>query len=128
VKAFIVELENRPGELARLAAALGGAGVNMTTGAGFGLNATGAFAFLADNEQSARAVLDVGNFAYRTSEVVEASVADRPGALAEAAQRLAAAGVNVDVVLPIAMAGGRMAIAFGVADADAAESALSGND
>jgi hypothetical protein len=124
VKAFIVELENHPGALARLAAAMGGAGVNMTTGAGFGLNSTGAFAFLVDNEQTARAVLDLGDFPYRTSEVVEASVADRPGGLAEAAQRLADAGVNVDVVLPIAMAGGRMAVAFGVADADAAHVAL----
>ena len=124
MNAFVVELDNRPGELARLAGALGRAGVNMTTGAGFGLNSTGAFAFLTDDETGARAALDDHGFRYRTSEVVEATVADQAGALAEVAQRLAARGVNVDVVLPIATSGGRMVVAFGVASADDAKSAL----
>jgi hypothetical protein len=121
---FIVELENRPGSLARVAAALGDAGVNITTGAGIAVGNSGAFGFLTDNEGGAEAALRSAGIAFRTVAGVMASVADAPGGLAAAAKRLAEAGVNVEFAVPAGMGGGRMGVAFGVGDAAAARTAL----
>jgi len=124
MNAIIVELQNRPGELARAAGALGKAGVNITTGAGLSLSSVGAFGFMTDDESGAMAALRAAGLVCRMVAVVEASVADKAGGLADAAQRLADAGVNVDFVVPIGMSGGVMKVAFGVDDAAKASAAL----
>jgi hypothetical protein len=124
MNAIIVELQNRPGELARATGALGRAGVNITTGAGLALSSVGAFGFLTDNEAGAMSALRSAGLVCRTVAVVEASVADKAGGLADAAQRLADAGVNVDFVVPLGMSDGVMRVVFGVDDAAKASSAL----
>ncbi len=121
---LIAELDNRPGSLARAAGALGRAGVNITTGAGLGLGTAGALGFLTDDEAGAHAALSAAGIQVRVVAAVVASVPDAPGGLAQAAQRLADAGVNVEFVIPAGMGGGRMGVAFGVADAEKARAAL----
>ena len=122
--AFIVEIENRAGQLARIAGALGDAGVNITTGAGLGLSDTGGFAFLTDDEAGARAALNNAGIMFKTVEVVIAKVADQPGGLAAATRKLAGAGVNIQFVMPVTTGGSTMGVAFGVSDVAAARSAL----
>ncbi|MBI3750742.1 MAG: ACT domain-containing protein [Chloroflexi bacterium] len=124
MNAFIVELENRPGALARVTGALGTAGVNITTGAGIGFGSTGGFGFLTDDETGASAALKSANVAFRTIAAVTSNVADQAGGLAAVARRLADAGVNVELVVPMGMAGGQMVVAFGVDSAEKARSAL----
>lgn len=121
---FIVDLENQPGSLARVAGALGRAGVNITTGAGIAMGTAGAFGFLASDEAAAHAALRSAGIAFRTVPGVMASVPDEAGGLARAAQRLADAGVNVEFAVPAGMGGGRMGVAFGVPDASAGRAAL----
>jgi hypothetical protein len=124
MNAIIVELENRPGELARATGALGRAGVNITNGVGLALTAAGAFGFLTDNEAGAMSALQAAGLTCRMVEVVETPVADEAGGLAVVAQRLADAGVNVELLLPVGMRAGAMQVAFGVDDASKARSAL----
>ena len=124
MNAFIVEVENRAGQLSRVVTALGEAGVNITTGAGIGLSDTGGFGFVTDDEAGARAALTGASIMFKTVPVVGATVPDRPGGLAEAARRLAGAGVNVQFVVPMTLGGGSTGVCFGVDDAAAARTAL----
>ena len=121
--AFIVEIENRAGQLSRIVGALGDAGVNITTGAGLGLSDSGGFGFLTDDEDSATRALKSASITFKTLDVVVASVPNQPGGLAQAARRLSGAGVNVQFVVPMSI-GSTDVVAFGVLDAEAAEKAL----
>jgi hypothetical protein len=123
MQAFIVEIENRAGQLSRVVGALGDAGVNITTGAGIGISDTGGFGFLTNDEPGAVAALQAAGIPYRAIDVVVANVPNRPGGLAQAARRLSSAGVNVHFVVPVSI-GSTDVVAFGVLDAAAARTAL----
>lgn len=122
--AFIVDLPNRPGSLADVAEALAAAGVNITATAGATSGSVGSLAFTADDRGSARAALDAHGWAYREVPIVVAALEHRPGTLAEAARRMAAAGVNLDTMFVTGMDGGKVLVGFGVGDAAAARAAL----
>jgi hypothetical protein len=124
MKAFIVDLTNRPGSLAMVCDALGARGVNIGGIAGAAAGATGSFAFTAEDEVGARAVLDGHEWIYREVALVVASLEHRPGTLAAAARRIADAGVNVETMFAIGMDGGKVMVAFGVSDVAAARTAL----
>jgi hypothetical protein len=124
VNAFIVEAQNQPGELARVAGALGDRGVNITTGAAIGLGSGGGFAFLTNDEAGARSALQSAGIDFREVEVIPTSLDDQPGALAGLAKRLADAGVNIEFVIPTGMSGGKVNIAVGADNVEAARSAI----
>ncbi|HLX34687.1 MAG TPA: hypothetical protein VKR30_05520 [Candidatus Limnocylindrales bacterium] len=121
---FIVEVENRAGQLSRIVTALGSAGVNITTGAGLGLSDSGGFGFVTDDENGARQALNAASIMFKTVPVVGAMVPNAAGGLAQAARKLAGAGVNVQFVAPMAMRGQDTVVVFGVDDAAAAKAAL----
>jgi hypothetical protein len=108
-----VRLEDRPGELARLGEALGGAGVNVD---GFSATTTGGQGevhLLVADAASARSALEGAGIQVtgeRDALVVDAP--NNPGELGKAARRLADAGVNIEVAFPTA--DGRLV--FGVDD------------
>jgi hypothetical protein len=123
MQAFIVEIENRAGQLSRIVGALGDAGINITTGAGLAISDTGGFGFLTDDEDGANRALQTAGIGYRTVDVVVAKVPNRAGGLAAAARRLSGAGVNVHFVVPLSISDSD-SVAFGVLDAPAAKAAL----
>ncbi|MDQ3871451.1 MAG: ACT domain-containing protein [Chloroflexota bacterium] len=123
--AYIVELEDRPGELARIAEAIAGRGINIVSGAGVGLGGPGAVGLLTNDEEGTRSALDQAGCSYRQTQIVPISLPDRPGALADAARRLADAGVNVDLLIPTRIGGeGNVTVGIGVQDVEKARSAL----
>lgn len=124
MKAFIVDLTNRPGSLATVCEALGAGGVNIGGIAGAAAGSTGSFAFTADDEAGARAVLDGHEWIYREVGLVVAVLEHRPGTLADAARRIANSGVNVETMFAIGMDGAKVMIAFGVSNVAAARAAL----
>jgi hypothetical protein len=124
MRAFIVQLENRPGALADLGEALGERGINISGVAGTTQDGEGGLAIVTNDDAGTRSVLDARGLTYRDCEVVSASLDDRPGALGAAARRLADRGVNVELVMPTAAQGSRITIALGVDDASAAREAL----
>src|SRR5947209_9902800 len=95
MNAFIVELENKPGELARVTESIARKGINITSLAGNTVGSKGSIGVLTSDEASTRSALKDLNCSYREVEVVPAALADEPGTLAKAARRLADAGVNV---------------------------------
>ena len=100
MSAFIVTLDDQPGELARLCEAMAGSGVNLllcaTTYSG-----SGAVAFIADDEASAQDVLEAAGLEYLMRPALTLRLENLPGAGAAAFRKLADAGINVDLLLPV---------------------------
>ena len=100
MSAFAVSLEDQPGELARLCEAMADSGVNLllcaTTYSG-----SGVVAFIADDEASAQEVLETVGMEYLMRPALTVKLENLPGAGAAAFRKLADAGVNVDLLLPV---------------------------
>jgi hypothetical protein len=103
MKDLTVSLEDKPGELARLGEALGGAGVNIEglTVVSFEGRAIGHV--LVEDGAAARAALEGAGIAVEgeteplVSELPEGQV-DQPGVVGQMARAMADAGVNIQVV------------------------------
>jgi hypothetical protein len=92
-----ISLEDRPGELARLGEALGGAGVNIDGGCATTDAGTGQVHILVQDAAAARSVLEAAGIqiaAEREALVVDAP--NQPGELGRTAKKLADAGVNIE--------------------------------
>lgn len=121
---FVVQLDNRPGELAHLARALGARGINIThiSCAGTGAIAC-AFMTTTENVETRNVLRGLGHD-FIEGDTVVVDVLDRPGGLADVAERLAAAGVNILGTLCIGRREGVMEMAFAVDDEEKARAAL----
>ena len=121
---FVVQLDNRPGELAHLARALGARGINITqiSCAGTGTIAC-AFMTTTDDEETRKVLRGLGHDFVEGATVV-VDVLDQPGGLADVAERFAAAGVNILGTLCIGRRAAIVQMAFAVDDEAQARAAL----
>lgn len=124
MKAFVIELENKPGGLASAAEALAERGINIENVAGVTCGTDGVIGLLTNDEAGTRSAFDGSGIGFREIELISAALENRPGTLADAARRLASAGINIELLLPTGMEGGKVSVAFGVDDASAARQAL----
>ena len=93
-----ISLPDEPGGLAKAAAALGAAGVNVEGIAGLGGGGHGHVHLLVEDAAAARSALEGAGVTIegeRVAVVVDVSNEDRPGKLAELAEAIAGAGVNL---------------------------------
>jgi hypothetical protein len=117
-----VNLEDKPGELARLGEATGGAGINIEGMSGSTTEGRGTLHILVEDAGATRSALegagiDVGD----ERDVLVVDVEDRPGTMGEVARKLADAGVNVELAYTT-FAGVRLVL--GVDDLEKARAAL----
>jgi hypothetical protein len=112
VNTFIVDLKNKPSELAKVAEAIAEKGIDITGFSGSTCGDSGTLALVTDNEPVTQRVLTDGGWTFRTIELVETSLANRPGVLAETARKLAAAGINIEAAFPTSVSGGTAHIVF----------------
>jgi hypothetical protein len=112
MNAFIVELKDQPGELARVADAIATKGINITAFAGVTCGTNGTVAIVTNDEAGTRKALADAGCSTREVELVNASLEHAPGTLAAAARKLADAGVNIIAALPTGMTGGSVSLAF----------------
>jgi hypothetical protein len=97
-KDLTISLEDRPGILAELGEALGGAGINIEGFCGYRSGGTGIVHLLVDDATAARRALEGAGFAVQDErEVIVVDVEDRPGALGVVARRIAGADVSLDL-------------------------------
>ena len=125
MSAFTVELDNQPGELVRLCEAMAGSGVNLVLCATTH-GAKGVVAFIADDEASAQAALDGAGIEYLLRPALTVRMENLPGAGAAAFRRLAEAGVNVDLLLPVRISDEEFFAVICADDPAAAERTLGG--
>lgn len=124
MQAFIVELPNRPGSLADICEAVAAGGANIIGFSGSTAGDAGQVALTTDDIEGTRAVIQARGWHFREVALVIAALEHRPGTLGAAARRLADAGINIDTMFGIGMDGGKVQVAFGVGDPDAAGAAL----
>jgi hypothetical protein len=110
--AFLVDLDNRPGEFARVSEAIAAKGINISGITGATCGSSGRVVLTTDNEPATRAVLGEINVTYAESEVTEASLRNEPGALAKITRRLANSGINIEAIMPTGMKGNEVSVAF----------------
>jgi hypothetical protein len=94
-----IEIDNTPGALARVAAAISDAGVNIAAATCVGPGERAELHILVPHAEAAKHALAISHVAVtREREVVVVDVEDRPGVLADLTRRIARAGVNLDLV------------------------------
>jgi hypothetical protein len=122
--AFIIQGQNRPGELARICEAIAKQRINITSLGSVAWGTTGAVGVLTEDDKGTRDALATAGVQYKEVETVEFGLADKPGTLAEATRKLANAGVNIEFLVPTGMRGGEVQGTAGVDNAQAARQAL----
>ena len=94
-----IEIDNTPGALADVAAAVSDAGVNLAAATCIGTAERAELHILVPHAEAARHLLAISHLAVtREREVVVVDVEDRPGVLADLTRRIARAGINIDLV------------------------------
>jgi hypothetical protein len=96
---LVIEIENEPGALARVAAAISDAGVNLAAATCMGTAERVELHVLVPHAEAARHALALSQLAVsREREVVVVEVDDRPGVLADLTRKVAKAGIDLDLV------------------------------
>ena len=120
---FTVDMQNQPGELARLCEAMAGAGVNLVLSAtAHGDGAT--VVFIADDEATAETVLRQAGIPYAIRTALTIRMENQPGTGAATFRKLADAGVNADLLLPVRVSDDLFLAVLCVDDDDKARRAL----
>ena len=96
---LVIDIENTPGALAGVAAAISDAGVNIAAATCVGPGERAELHILVRHAEAARHSLAISHLAVsREREVVVIDVEDRPGVLADMTRKIARAGVDLDLV------------------------------
>jgi hypothetical protein len=97
-KDLTVVLEHRPGKLAALGEATGGAGVNIDGICAVTSGGQGEIHLLVEDADAARRALEGAGLEVREErEVIVHEVEDRPGVVGAVARKLAGASVNIEL-------------------------------
>ncbi len=122
MKDLTVMLEDRPGALADLGDATGGAGINIEGMCGVTVEGRGEVHILVEDEGATREALEGrGMEVSGERDMLLVEVEDRPGTMAAVARKLADAGVNLE--LAYATFGG-VKLVLGVDDLEKARAAV----
>jgi hypothetical protein len=119
---LVIDIENNPGALARVAAAISDAGVNIAAATCIGPGERAELHILVPHAEAVKHSLAISHdvAVTREREVVVVEVEDRPGVLADLTRKVARAGVNLDLVYVAT----RNRVVFGAADLPALRAAL----
>ena len=121
---FVVQVTNKPGQMALLAEQMADAGVDLRAIGGGGLGELGHFMMCTGDDDRARQVLEDGGWTFLEGESLLAEVDDKPGGMARIARELSDAGVNVLGHLFLGRWSDRATFAFIVDDPDKARPIL----
>ena len=109
-KQFTITIENHPGAVAAIAKRLGSAKVNILALLGTAQGTSGAVELVVEDPRRAKKVLDEAGLAYRETIAEEYELQNKPGALAQVLDKLAAKGVNLNSICATAAKGGKKAV------------------
>src|SRR4051795_12118941 len=120
---LVIEIQNTPGALAQVAAAISDAGVNIAAATCLGPGERAELHVLVKHAEAARHSLAISHLAVtREREVVVVDIEDHPGVLADLTRKIATAGVDLD----LGYVATRNRVVFGAADVDGLRAALTG--
>jgi len=116
VNAYLITVDNRSGVLARLFAATAKRHVNVAPAYGLSDGARGLIALGSDDEAGLRAAIADAGYTATAIEMVVVELENRPGTGAEVTHKLAEAGVDLQIAVPVGMSGDRVQMGFGARD------------
>jgi len=109
-KEFTIAVENRPGAVAEIARALGNAKVNILALLGTAQGTSGTVQLIAEDAKRAKKALDEAKLSYQETTAEEFELPNKPGALAQHLDKLAAKGINLNSIHATAPKGGKKAV------------------
>jgi hypothetical protein len=121
---FTIPLTHRPGELGRVANALAKKAVNIKSVAGMTLGTQAAVRIIADDVDAARTALKEANIRFEETELATILLENQAGELANMADKLANAGLNLHAVYVIGLDGDLVELAIASDDVKKAKKAL----
>ena len=96
---LVIDIENEPGALARVAAAISDAGVNIAAATCLHPGDRAELHILVKHAEAAKHALAISQLGVSSErEVVVVEVEDRPGVLADLTRKVAEAGIDLDLV------------------------------
>ena len=127
VKQLTAWVESKPGELGRIAQALGNAKVNITAFTCWSTGGESPIHLQVSSPAKAKKVLQDLGLRVTEEEVLRVTLPDKPGGLGELGVRLGTANINVDYAYASVGKGGRKAdVGLAVSDLAGAAEALLG--
>jgi hypothetical protein len=118
---LVIDIENTPGALAQVAAAISDAGVNIAAATCVGPGTQAELHILVPHAEAAKHALAISHVAVtHEREVVVVDVEDQPGVLADLTRKIAKAGVDLDLIYVAT----QNRVVFGAADLGALRAAL----
>jgi hypothetical protein len=121
---FVLHLTHRPGEIGRIANVLGRAGLNIKSMAAMTFGGQGVVRIIPDNVDAARTALRDANIRFEESELVTVLLENQAGELANLADKLSNAGINVHAAYVVGLEGDLVDLAFAVDDVKKAKKIL----
>jgi len=118
-KVFTITVQNQPGAVAEITRALGSAKVNILALLGTAQGAAGTVHLVVEDAKRAKKVLDEAKLVYQETGAGQHELANKPGALAQHLEKLAAKGVNMSSIHAMAVKGKRKAAVVYTAEAQA---------
>jgi hypothetical protein len=109
-KQFTITVENRSGAVAEIARTLGSAKVNILALLGTAQGTTGTVELVVEDARRARKALDEAKLTYKETTAEEYELPNKPGALAQCLDKLAAKGVNLNSICATVSKGGKKAV------------------
>jgi hypothetical protein len=109
-KQFTIAVQNQPGAVLEIARTLGNAKVNILALLGTAQGTSGMVQLVAEDARRAKKALDEAKLTYQETEAEQYELPNKPGALAQCLDKLAAKGVNLDMIYATAPKGGRKAV------------------
>src|SRR5258708_951160 len=123
---FAMHLTHRPGEIGRIANALARKGVNIKSISAMTFGTQGVVRILADDVEAARAGLTEAHIPFEEHELVTVLLENQAGALAEVADKLANAGLNLHAAYVVGLDGDLVELAIAADDVKKAKKVLEG--
>jgi hypothetical protein len=124
MKDFSIPLTHRPGELARVTNALSLAGVNLKSVAAMTVGHQALLRLIPDNVEATRHALEQANIRFDEHDVATVMLENKAGELTGVAAKLADAGVNLEALYVVGLAGDLIELAIAVDDVKKAKKVL----
>jgi len=105
-KQFTIAVQNEPGVVAGIAKTLGNAKVNILALLAVAHGANGTLELVVDNAARAKKALDDAKITFQETAAEEYELPNKPGALAQCLDRLAAKGINLNSICATVSKGG----------------------
>lgn len=121
---FAISLTHRPGELANVTNALSLQGVNIKSLAAMTFGSQGMVRLIPDDVAAARDALRAANIRFDEHELATVMLENRAGEVTGVAAKLAEAGVNLEAIYVIGLAGDLIELAIAVDDVKKAKKVL----